>query len=113
MAVVLWVFEVRCLHIPVNDRTPFIDLVKLVERTVRLEHAASPNRPIYLIGDSFGGCLALAVAARNPTIDQVVILANPATSFRSQLQPSLPLLEALPDEFYATVPYLLSLIMGT
>lgn len=53
------------------------DLVKFVEKSVRFEHAASPNKPIYLVGDSFGGCLALAVAARNPTIDLVLILANP------------------------------------
>uniref|UniRef100_A0A5B7A637 Serine aminopeptidase S33 domain-containing protein n=1 Tax=Davidia involucrata TaxID=16924 RepID=A0A5B7A637_DAVIN len=107
------VFEVRCMHIPVYDRTPFEDLVTFVEITVRLKHASSPNKPIYLVGDSFGGCLALAVAARNPTIDLVVILANPATSFgRSQLQPLLPLLEALPDGLHITVPYLLSFVMG-
>lgn len=52
-------------------------LVKFVEETVRLEHASSPNKPIYLVGDSFGGCLSLAVAARNPTIDLVLILVNP------------------------------------
>lgn len=107
------VFEVRCMHIPVYDRTPFEGLVKLVEKTVRLEHASSPNKPIYLLGESFGGCLALAVAARNPTIDLVVILVNPATSFgRSQLQPLLPILESLPDGLHFTVPYLLSFIMG-
>ncbi|KAJ7978061.1 Acyltransferase-like protein, chloroplastic [Quillaja saponaria] len=106
-------FEVRCLHIPVYDRTPFQGLVKLVEDTIRLEHASTPNKPIYLVGDSFGGCLALAVAARNPTIDLVLILANPATSFgRSQLQPLFPILEALPDELHVTIPYLLSFIMG-
>ncbi|KAJ8529431.1 hypothetical protein K7X08_036266 [Anisodus acutangulus] len=107
------VFQVWCLHIPVYDRTPFDELVKFVERTVRMKHASSPNKPIYLVGDSFGGCLALAVAAHNPKIDLVLILANPATSFgRSQLQPLLPLLESLPDEFHVTVPYLLSFIMG-
>ncbi|KAJ6413858.1 hypothetical protein OIU84_006629 [Salix udensis] len=107
------VFEVRCLHIPVYDRTPFEGLVKIVEKTVRLEHALSPNKPIYLVGESFGGCLALAVAARNPQIDLVLILANPATSFnRSQLQPLFPLLEALPDELHSAVPYLLSFVMG-
>ncbi|KAG8648165.1 acyltransferase-like protein At1g54570, chloroplastic isoform X1 [Manihot esculenta] len=107
------VFEVWCLHIPVYDRTPFEGLVKFVEETVRTKHAASPNRPIYLVGDSFGGCLALAVAARNPKIDLVLILANPATSFgRSQLQPLLPILEALPDGLHDTVPYLLSFVMG-
>ncbi|XVF57310.1 hypothetical protein PTKIN_Ptkin06aG0195000 [Pterospermum kingtungense] len=107
------VFEVRCLHIPVHDRTPFEGLVKLVEETIRLEHASRPNSPIYLVGDSFGGCLALAVAARNPNIDFVLILANPATSFgRSQLQPLFPILEAFPDGLHVTIPYLLSLVMG-
>ncbi|PON69506.1 Diacylglycerol acyltransferase [Trema orientale] len=106
-------FEVRCLHIPVNDRTPFEGLVKFVEETVRLELASSPNKPIYLVGDSFGGCLSLAVASRNPTIDLVLILVNPATSFgRSQLQPFFPILEAMPAELHTTVPYLLSYIMG-
>ncbi|KAF5939321.1 hypothetical protein HYC85_023580 [Camellia sinensis] len=56
------------------------DYVKFVEEIVRLEHASFPNKPIYLVGDSFGGCLALAVAARNPTINLVVILANPGHS---------------------------------
>ncbi|KAJ4969204.1 hypothetical protein NE237_015905 [Protea cynaroides] len=107
------VFEVRCMHIPVYDRTPFEGLVKFVENMVVLEHSFSPNKPIYLVGDSFGGCLALAVAARNPTIDLVLVLVNPATSFgKSQLQPLLPIMETLPDELHITVPYLLSLIMG-
>ncbi|XP_027350283.1 acyltransferase-like protein At1g54570, chloroplastic isoform X2 [Abrus precatorius] len=106
-------FEVRCLHIPVHDQTPFEGLVKLVEEAVKLEHALAPNKPIYLVGDSFGGCLALAVAARNPTVDLVLILANPATSFgRSQLQPLFPILEALPNELHVTVPFLLSFVMG-
>ncbi|XP_030961396.1 acyltransferase-like protein At1g54570, chloroplastic [Quercus lobata] len=106
-------FEVWCLHIPVHDRTPFEGLVKLVEETVRFEHALSPHKPIYLVGDSFGGCLALAVASRNPAIDLVLILSNPATSFgRSQLQPLFPVLEAMPDGLHSAVPYLLSSIMG-
>lgn len=106
-------FEVRCLHIPVMDRTPFEGLVKCVEEAIRLEHKVSPTKPIYLVGDSFGGCLALAVAACNPTIDLILILANPATSFcKSQLQPFFPLLEAIPPELHGTVPYLLSFVMG-
>ncbi|XP_031104063.1 acyltransferase-like protein At1g54570, chloroplastic [Ipomoea triloba] len=102
------VFEIWSLNIPVNDRTPFIGLVKLVEQTIRMKHESSPDKPIYLVGDSFGGCLALAVAARNPTIDLVVILTNPATSFgRSQLQPFFPLLEAFPDN-HVSFPNILS-----
>ncbi|KAH6817077.1 Esterase/lipase/thioesterase family protein [Perilla frutescens var. frutescens] len=104
------VFDVRCMHIPVQDRTPFEELVLWVEKSLRSEHSSCP---IYLVGESFGGCLALAVAARNPHIDLAVILANPATSFgRSQLQPVLPLLEALPNELHNAVPYLLSFIIG-
>ncbi|XP_042044664.1 acyltransferase-like protein At1g54570, chloroplastic isoform X2 [Salvia splendens] len=107
------VFDVRCMHIPVQDRTPFAELVVWVEETLRAEHSSCPNKPIYLVGDSFGGCLALAVAARNPDIDLVVILANPATSFgRAQLQPFLPLLEALPNELHSSFPYFLSFVMG-
>ncbi|CAL9238755.1 unnamed protein product [Arabidopsis halleri] len=106
-------FHVWCLHIPVLDRTPFEGLVKVVEDVLRQEQATRPNKPIYLVGDSFGGCLALAVAARNCSLDLVLILVNPATSFdRSPLQPLLPILEMVPEELHFTVPYALSFIMG-
>ncbi|CAH2079612.1 unnamed protein product [Thlaspi arvense] len=106
-------FHVWSLHIPVHDRTPFLGLVKIVEDVLRQEHATRPNKPIYLVGDSFGGCVALAVAARNRSLDLVLILVNPATSFeRSPLQPLLPILEMVPKELHFTVPYALSFIMG-
>ncbi|XP_017247512.2 phytyl ester synthase 1, chloroplastic-like [Daucus carota subsp. sativus] len=105
------IFDIWCLHIPVHDRTPFPELVKLVERTVRLENQRTPDRPIYLVGESFGGCLALAVAACNPDIDLVLILANPATSLgESQLPPPTPPLDVVPDNLLSGVPYLLSLM---
>lgn len=106
-------FDVWCLHIPVEDRTPFSELVKLVERTVRSEHYRSPNRPIYLVGETIGACLALSVAALNPDIDLVLILANPGTSFReSQLQRLMPLLEVMPESLQLSLPYMLSLLSG-
>lgn len=52
-------------------------LVKIVEDVLMQEHAMRPNKPIYLVGESFGGCLALAVAARNPSLDLVLVLVNP------------------------------------
>lgn len=55
------------------------DLVKLIERTVKSEHNRFPKRPIYLVGESIGACLALDVAARNPNIDLSLILVNPGT----------------------------------
>ncbi|KAK3026746.1 hypothetical protein RJ639_042199 [Escallonia herrerae] len=75
------IFEIWCLHTPVMDRTPFTELVKLVEETVTSENGRSPARPIYLVGESLGACLALSVAARNPDIDLVLILANPGDLF--------------------------------
>ncbi|KAL7115188.1 hypothetical protein ACP275_04G170000 [Erythranthe tilingii] len=85
------IFDIRCLHIPVMDRTPFPELVKLVQHTVRTEHDRAAKTPIYLVGESFGASLALIVAAHNPHIDLVLILANPATSLsKSLLQSVVP-----------------------
>ncbi|KAL3722933.1 hypothetical protein ACJRO7_035170 [Eucalyptus globulus] len=107
------IFDIWCLHIPVMDRTSFLDLVKMVERMIKAETCRSPNRPIYLVGESLGGCLALAVAARNPNIDLLLILANPATSFdKSQIQLLLPLLELMPEQLQLSYPFILSLMGG-
>ncbi|CAA0824610.1 Esterase/lipase/thioesterase family protein [Striga hermonthica] len=109
------IFDIWCMHIPLADRTPFAELVKLVESTVRSEHSRNPNRPIYLVGESFGGCIALAVAARNPDIDLILILANPATSFSKsqlQLQTLLPLSAIMPEQLLHGLPYLFTLLTG-
>ncbi|KAF6137984.1 hypothetical protein GIB67_041857 [Kingdonia uniflora] len=106
-------FDIWCLHIPVMDRTPFEDLVLLVEKTVKAENSRSPSRPIYLVGESIGACLALAVAARNPDFDLMLILANPATSLsRSALQPLIPFLEAMPEQLHTGLPYILGCVTG-
>lgn len=52
-------------------------LVDYVERTVKSESSRAPDRPVYLVGESVGACIALAVAARNPDIDLILILVNP------------------------------------
>ncbi|CAH1420519.1 unnamed protein product [Lactuca virosa] len=106
-------FDIWCLHIPATDRTPFPELVKLVESTVKSEHCQSPERPLYLVGQSFGACLALSVAARNPEIDILLVLANSATCFNgSQFRPLIPLLEAMPKELGASLHDMLNLITG-
>ncbi|KAJ0980695.1 hypothetical protein J5N97_008950 [Dioscorea zingiberensis] len=106
------VFEVRCMHVPIHDRTPFEGLLKFVEDTVIVEHSICGNKPIYLLGHSFGGCLALSVAARNPNINLVLILSNPATSFdRSSLQPLLPILSTS-HQLGIIIPFLLSFNIG-
>ncbi|XP_076950178.1 phytyl ester synthase 1, chloroplastic-like [Bidens hawaiensis] len=107
------VFNVQCLHIPVWDRTPMEGLFQIVEETVMIEHTLSPNKPIYLLGESFGGALALAVAARNPKVDLILILANPATSYERSPLFFLPsLLGDLPEEYYGLLPYAISPLAG-
>ncbi|KAJ0832600.1 putative diacylglycerol acyltransferase, serine aminopeptidase, S33, alpha/Beta hydrolase [Helianthus annuus] len=106
-------FDIWCLHIPASDRTPFPELIKMVESTVKSENYQSPERPIYLVGQSFGACLALAVAARNPQIDLILVLANSATSFDgSQLRPLIPVLEAMSKELDARLGYILNMVPG-
>ncbi|KAK0588553.1 hypothetical protein LWI29_002521 [Acer saccharum] len=79
-------------------------LVKLVERTIRSESYRSPSRPIYIVGESLGACIALAAASCNPDVDLSLILVNPATSFsKSILQPLLPLLEVMSDQATSSV----------
>ncbi|XP_042501769.1 acyltransferase-like protein At3g26840, chloroplastic isoform X5 [Macadamia integrifolia] len=107
------IFDIWCLHIPVMNRTPFTELVQLIEKTVKSEHSRSPNRPIYLVGESLGACLALAVAALNSDIDLTLILSNPATSFRrSQLQTLTTLLEVMPEQLPFSLPYNTKLFEG-
>ncbi|KAG0452628.1 hypothetical protein HPP92_025292 [Vanilla planifolia] len=107
------IFDVWCLHIPVKDRTSFEGLVNYVESTVRSKHSWKPNTPIYLVGESLGACIALAVAARNPQIDFVLILANPATSFSgSQLQYLLNTLDFVPEPLHVVIPFLLDCFTG-
>lgn len=107
------IFDIWCLHIPVKDRTPFPDLVGLVERTVRSESNRLPNRPIYLVAESVGACLALSIAARNPDIDLVLILANSATCFdKSLFQPLLPILQIMPKQLHQSLPYAVASLTG-
>ncbi|KAL0716070.1 hypothetical protein Bca4012_065392 [Brassica carinata] len=84
------IFDIWCLHFPVSKSYPF---------SSRSEYYRLPNRPIYIVGESIGACLALDVAASNPDIDLVLILANPVTRFNNFiLQPLSSLLELLPDQ---------------
>lgn len=62
-----------------------------VARTVRAAHAALPNLPLCLYGESSGGTWALLAAARNPDVDCVVLFAAPTdqeTLARSAQRPA-------------------------
>ncbi len=95
-------FDIRCLSIPPEDRS---DWDQLTERTLSLIHrerTQHPERPLYLCGESFGGCLALQVALRSAQWLKHLILINPASSFRQRpwVQWGAGLTQFLPQPFY-------------
>lgn len=57
-----------------------------------------PDRPVYLLGESFGAVLALAVAHDKTDLVDRLVLVNPATSYEKSIWPRLgPALAKLPD----------------
>lgn len=78
------IFDIRCLSIPTDDLTGWDGLVEQVAHLIGKEQQRSPSRPIYLCGESFGGCLALKLAAHFPHLCDRLILVNPASSVRRQ-----------------------------
>jgi pimeloyl-ACP methyl ester carboxylesterase len=77
-------FDIRCLSIPTDDLTGWDGLLEQVVHLIGREQQRSPARPIYLCGESFGGCLALKLTANFPHLCDRLILVNPASSVRRQ-----------------------------
>ncbi|KAK9838483.1 hypothetical protein WJX81_002279 [Elliptochloris bilobata] len=107
-------FDLRALSVPGHDRTPFPDLVRLIIDYLATEvGAAEPERPVYLLGESFGAVLALAVAAQRPDLVDRLVLVNPATAFQRSIWPRLgSLLPQVPKELYSTIPIALAPVLG-
>lgn len=74
-------FDIRCLAIPPDDLTDWDGLTKRVVALIETELHQSGDRPVYLCGESFGGCLAMKVATYAPHLFDRMILVNPASSF--------------------------------
>jgi pimeloyl-ACP methyl ester carboxylesterase len=74
-------FDVRCLAIPREDLTSWDDLARNVLDLIDAELEKNPRRPIYLCGESFGGCLALKVAIASPKLFKRIVLINSASAF--------------------------------
>ncbi len=56
-----------------------------------------PERPVYLLGESFGCCLSLAVAVKRPELIDRIVLVNPATSFEKSVWSTIgPILPSIP-----------------
>jgi pimeloyl-ACP methyl ester carboxylesterase len=77
-------FDVRSLAIPLDDLTSWDVLTERVVSLIKEEIAKTVDRPVYLCGESFGGCLAMKVATHSPELFDRIILVNPASSFRSR-----------------------------
>ncbi|NJR17528.1 MAG: alpha/beta hydrolase [Calothrix sp. CSU_2_0] len=95
-------FDVRCLAIPRNDLTSWEDLSNNVIDLVHAELKRNLQRPVYLCGESFGGCLAQKVAIAAPHLFKRIILINPASSFklRSWYVWASPLMNLVPEWVY-------------
>jgi len=109
-------FDLRCLAIPPDDLTTWHDLTEQTVALIRAELEGNSERPVYLCGESFGGCLAIKVALRAPQLFQRLVLINPASSFhrRPWIHWSAEVTKLLPDSLYqlsciALMPFLASL----
>ncbi|MFN6559365.1 MAG: alpha/beta fold hydrolase [Nostoc sp. ChiSLP01] len=74
-------FDVRCFAIPRKDLTSWDVLTNSVLDLIHAELEKSSHRPVYLCGESFGGCLAMKVAIKAPQLFKRIILINPASAF--------------------------------
>lgn len=109
-------FDVRCLAIPPDDLTCWEVLSERVVTLIQAELMATPERSVYLCGESFGACLAMKVALRAPELFSQIILVNPASSFhrRPWISWSSQITRWLPESMYqlssvALMPLLASL----
>lgn len=81
-------FDIRCLSIPSDDLTDWSGLVEQTAELIQAERQLNISRPVYLCGESFGGCLALKLAAYafdfvHNLFDRMILI-NPASAFSRQ-----------------------------
>ncbi|MGB3693243.1 MAG: alpha/beta hydrolase [Spirulinaceae cyanobacterium] len=95
-------FDVRCLVIPGDDLNDWEILSSQLLNLVKQELQQHPQRSIYLCGESFGGCLALKVALREPQLFEKIILVNCASSFLKKpfLSWGIQLVQSMPEFLY-------------
>lgn len=107
-------FNLMTFVTPPGDRTPYAELVNMLERFVLSVLADLPSsQPVYVMGESFGGLLALSLAGKCPGIVDRVILVNPATSYTQSLWPLIgPVVLQTPEEMYGALPILLAPVLG-
>lgn len=95
-------FEVRCLSIPSDDYSNWLNLTEKVILLIQQELNNNHFDHVYLCGESFGGCLALKLIENQPSLFDRLILINPASSFqkRSWLNLGSVITQVIPDFIY-------------
>lgn len=78
------VANVYCLTIPGDDLNDWEALTEQVVALVEAEVKVGDQRQVYLLGESFGGCLAIKTVLRAPHLFDRLILSNPASAFKRQ-----------------------------
>ncbi|WP_373529943.1 alpha/beta fold hydrolase [Nostoc sp.] len=74
-------FDVRCFVIPPDELTSWDQMTEEVVSLTKIELEKVPRSPVYLCGESFGGCLALKILEKFPQLFTKIILINSASSF--------------------------------
>lgn len=76
-------YNVRCVFIPSDDRSSWQQLVQKILPLMEQEVESTSGQPrhLTLLGESFGGCLAIRLAQAAPHIVSRLVLINPATNF--------------------------------
>lgn len=100
-------YDVRCVFIPSDDRSSWSQLVQkilpLMEKEVEFD--SGKRRHLTVLGESFGGCLAIRLAQAAPHIVSRLVLINPATNFiesnaLASFAARTGLLSAFPEPLY-------------
>ncbi|KAG0579258.1 hypothetical protein KC19_4G086100 [Ceratodon purpureus] len=76
-------YDVRCVFIPSDDRSSWQQLLQKILPFLEKEVETTSGKPRHLtvLGESFGGCLAIRLAQAAPRIVSRLVLINPATNF--------------------------------
>lgn len=78
----LWqYFDVRCLFMPPSQGIHWGELTHQLMELIMPLQKETPQRHIYLCGESFGACLAMKVMEVMPNQFEKVILINSASAF--------------------------------
>eukprot|EP00192_Tetraselmis_astigmatica_P008518 CAMPEP_0117663586 /NCGR_PEP_ID=MMETSP0804-20121206/8703_1 /TAXON_ID=1074897 /ORGANISM="Tetraselmis astigmatica, Strain CCMP880" /LENGTH=668 /DNA_ID=CAMNT_0005470637 /DNA_START=306 /DNA_END=2312 /DNA_ORIENTATION=+ len=112
-------FDFRMLQLSANDRSSWEKLVAISLDYITEQLSASPpQRPVYLVGDSWGALIALGIALKCPRVHRIVLI-NPATvedhgPLSRLVQAAAPALTltGLPAPLLRSIPVALAPVLG-